>query len=289
MLETNTEENSSALKVETELKRGAMIFAARDLLRAHPDGLTPKRLVRSLMRLKNTPDPIAEKLAAGLLGGLPEFEFTGERWQLACPEPVRLDTVPFVVVDVETTGGRPGYNRLIEVAAFRVIGGRITAGMTRLINPGRPIPLQISYLTGIYDVHVADAPPAEEVMPGFFEFLGDGIFVAHSARFDFGFLNAEAALCGLPFMRNETLCTVKLARRAFPGERSYGLDRMIEKFSIEIDPRERHRGHGDAWAAAKLLILCLERLAPAGITTLDHLLRFTAMPPKQTAAKYNLA
>ncbi len=289
MLETYTDDNPAALKIETDLKRGGMISDARDLLRAHPDGMTPKRLVRALMHLKNTPDHIANKLVADLLRGLTEFEFTGDRWLLACADPVRLDTVPFVVVDVETTGGRPGYNRLIEVAAFRVFGGRIVAAMTRLINPGRPIPLQISYLTGIYDIHVADAPPAEKVMPGFLEFLGDGVFVAHSARFDFGFLNAEAALCRLPPMRNEMLCTVKLARRVFPGERSYGLDRMIEKFSMEIDPRERHRGHGDAWAAAKLLILCLERLAPAGIRTLDDLLRFTAMSPKQAAAKLNLA
>jgi DNA polymerase III epsilon subunit family exonuclease len=272
----------------TKSNRGNLVADARDMLRAHPEGLTSKKIARKLLHLKSAPDKLADALIKELLGGREEFECDGVHWRLAARNPVDLNDVPFVVVDIETTGGHSETNRVIEVAAFRVYGGRIVAGMTKLINPGRPIPLQISYLTGIYDVHVAEAPAAYEVMPGFLDFLGDSIFVAHSARFDFGFLNSESARCGLPPICNETVCTVKLARRVFPGEVSYGLSRMIERFSIEIDPRERHRGHGDAWATAKLLLLCLDRLRGAGVTTLDELLTVLAMPPKRVANKYGL-
>ena len=273
---------------ELTTTRGGLLADARSLLRAHPGGLTPKKIARKLARLKNTPDAIADKLVLEILGGRAEFERSDGRWLLAAGDPVDLNDVPFVVVDVETTGCRAETCRVIEVAAFRIVGGRVAAAMTTLVNPGRPIPIQISYLTGIYNEHVADAPVAEEVMPGFLDFLGDSVFAAHSARFDHGFLSAEAMRCGLPPICNELLCTVKLARRVFPGERSYGLDRMIERFAIGIDPRERHRGHGDAWAAAKLLLLCLERLRSAGVSTLDGLLSIVAMPPKRAAKKLGM-
>ncbi|MFA6449456.1 MAG: exonuclease domain-containing protein [bacterium] len=263
--------------------RGGMLADTRDMLRAYPEGLTAKRIARKLLHLANAPGPIANVLVSEILGDRPEFEFRENKWHLSPRDAVSLDAAEFVVVDVETTGGRPTNNRVIELAAFRVSAGRISESMTTLINPRQLIPFDITCLTGIRNEHVADAPFAEEVMPGFMNFLGDAVFVAHCARFDFGFLNAEAARCGLPPICNEVVCTVKLARRSFPGENSYGLDRMIERFSIEIDPKERHRGHGDAWAASKLLLLCLDRLREAGSGTLDELLTVVAMPPKRAA------
>jgi DNA polymerase III epsilon subunit family exonuclease len=273
---------------EIETKKSRMIADTRDMLRAHPEGLTPRKIVNKLLHLKNTPDNIANKLIMEILGERDEFEFGGGFWRLAVRNPVGLNDVPFVVVDVETTGCRSDFNRVIEVAAFRVIGGDIVASMATLINPRCSIPPEITYLTGIRDAHVAGAPVAEEVMPGFLEFLGDSVFVAHSAKFDYSFLNAETLRCGLPPIHNELLCTVKLGRRSFPGENSYGLDRMIERFSIAIDPKDRHRAGGDAWATSKLLLLCLERLHGAGITTLDSLLSINAMPPKRVALKLGL-
>lgn len=277
-------------KISTEKKRddSTMIADARELLRCHPAGMSSKKLSVRLLKTKSMPKQLADTLISQFLGDRPEFIFENNRWKLIDNDPVDLNDVPFVVVDVETTGGFAGINRIIEIAAFRITGSKITAGTTSLVNPKCPIPPFISSLTGIRDEHVAEAPFMEEVLPGFFDFLGDSVFVGHSARFDYRFINEEAKLCGMPLMGNEIVCTVKLARRAFPGERSYGLDRMIERFSIDIDPKERHRGHGDAWATAKLLLLCLDKLRNAGIGTLGDLMVFNSMPPKQTASKYNI-
>ena len=104
-----------------------------------------------------------------------------------------IEEAPFVVVDTETTGVRAETDRLIEIAAVKLVGGEVVDRFSSLINPERSIPQRITRLTGISTGMVFDQPPAAEVMPRFLAFLGEGIFVAHNRTFDERFVNAELA------------------------------------------------------------------------------------------------
>ncbi|MDR2108848.1 MAG: hypothetical protein LBP28_05260 [Coriobacteriales bacterium] len=100
----------------------------------------------------------------------------------------------FVVLDVETTGFTPGRDALIEVAAAIICGPRIIRRFSTFVNPGRPIPEQISELTGISDADVSDAPAPEEAIAALIDFAGERRIIAHNASFDQSFVQASAPL-----------------------------------------------------------------------------------------------
>lgn len=158
----------------------------------------------------------------------------------------------YVVVDVETTGGRAAHHRVTEVGAVKVHRGQVVDKFTTLVNPERSIPRNITRLTGISDEMVADAPKFSEIADSFRDFVGKAVFVAHNAPFDHGFIREEFRRLGQNF-RRPTLCTVVAMRRFFPGLPSYGLARLTEHFGIPLD--SHHRALCDAEATAGLLLL----------------------------------
>ncbi|MEM6916801.1 MAG: exonuclease domain-containing protein, partial [Verrucomicrobiota bacterium] len=162
----------------------------------------------------------------------------------------------YVVVDIETTGSKASWNRVTEIGAVRVQDDRILEEWTSLVNPGRRIPKSIVALTGITDEMVAEAPPFEAIADEFREFVGDAVFVAHRASFDYGFLKAEFERLEQHF-RCPTLCTVVTSRRVFPGLRSYGLANLCREFEISLD--SHHRALCDARATAEILIRINQR------------------------------
>ncbi|HYT26999.1 MAG TPA: exonuclease domain-containing protein, partial [Actinomycetota bacterium] len=101
-----------------------------------------------------------------------------------------LIDVEFVVLDLETTGGSHVHDRITEVGAVKVRGGEVTGTFQTLVDPEIPIPPTITALTGISDRMVAAAEPIEVVLPCLLEFLGDAVFVAHNAVFDWRFVQA---------------------------------------------------------------------------------------------------
>ncbi|MDX1547508.1 MAG: DEDD exonuclease domain-containing protein [Rhodothermales bacterium] len=186
---------------------------------------------------------------------------------------MRLDEATFVVVDTETTGTKAGRDRLIEVAAVRVRGGAVVSEFAQLINPQRSVPHRITRLTGISTAMLLGEPPAYRVLPRFLDFLGDGVLVAHNLPFDLRFLNAELDGMGREALGNETLCTLRLARRLLPGLRSKGLTSLIDFYGLKVE--QRHRALGDAAATAQVLIQFLKQVQTEhGAETLADLLRF---------------
>ncbi len=156
----------------------------------------------------------------------------------------------YVVVDIETTGGNPDWNRITEIGAVRVRDGEVVGEWSSLIHPGRSIPKFIVGLTGITDAMVADAPLFEAIADTFRAFVGEAVFVAHRVKFDYGFLRSEFARIGQDF-RCPTLCTVVAMRRYFPGLPSYGLGALCR--SLDIPLESHHRALCDARATAELL------------------------------------
>lgn len=171
----------------------------------------------------------------------------------------------YVVVDIETTGGRSASHRVTEIGAVKVKGNRVTETYQTLLNPERRIPRNITALTGIHDEMVRRAPKFAEVAEDFREFLGEAVFVAHSVNFDYGFLKAEFERLG-ERLRCPTLCTVVSMRKFFPGLKSYSLGNLCREFEITLE--NHHRALDDAKATSELLRMINEKRAQTGYE--DH-------------------
>ena len=162
----------------------------------------------------------------------------------------------YVVVDVETTGGRGSRHRVTEIGAVRVRNGQVEDRFQTLINPQRTIPPGITRLTGITPAMVEDAPYFADIADEFEAFMGDAIFVAHNVEFDYGFIASEFSRIGRSF-RYPKLCTCASMRKLYPGQRSYSLASLCRNFDIPL--KQHHRALCDAEAAAELLLLINER------------------------------
>ena len=184
-----------------------------------------------------------------------------------------LDKATFVVVDVETTGMSAVEDRITEIAMMKVQAGTLVDEFSTLVNPLLTIPAFITSMTGIDNVMVQNAPTAREVVPFVAEFLGDSIFVAHNAAFDWGFVTQTARRERGIELRNPTLCTVKLSSRILPNLPSKSLGPVAEYLNITIP--ERHRASGDAYATALVLVKFLSFVQrKEGLKTTDELLKY---------------
>ena len=162
----------------------------------------------------------------------------------------------YVVVDVETTGGRGENHRVTEIGALKVRNGKIVGRFQTLLNPQRSIPPNITRLTGISPAMVADAPYFVDVADDFDAFMQDAIFVAHNVEFDYGFIAMEFRRLGRAF-HYPRLCTCASMRKLYPGHGSYSLASLCRDFDIPL--RQHHRAMCDAEAAAELLLLINEK------------------------------
>jgi len=163
---------------------------------------------------------------------------------------MQLREAPLAIVDLETTGGHPAHDRITEIAVLEVEGFEVKREWSSLVNPGRSIPGAIQALTGITQEMVEDAPRFEQLAGDLHARLSGRVFVAHNARFDYGFLRHEFERAGMSF-RAKTLCTVKLSRRLYRGASGHSLDALIARHGIRCDAR--HRALGDAEAAWQFL------------------------------------
>ncbi len=182
-----------------------------------------------------------------------------------------LASIEFVVVDVETTGWLPEEASITEIGAVRVSDGQPAAEFSALINPGGPIPADITALTGITDAMVSLAPPIAAVLPGFLAFARGCVLTAHNAPFDIGFLTAACGRCRIPWPAFPVLDTAALARSVL-GETEVPdckLATLADFFCARTRPC--HRALADAKATADVLRGLLGRLAPAGVRTLAEM------------------
>ena len=161
---------------------------------------------------------------------------------------------PIVMIDFETTGLSPDMgDRVTEVAALRIAGGRVVERYVTLIDCGVRIPSFITGLTGITQAMVDGAPPVAQVMPRLLDFIGADALSAHNASFDEKFLKAEAGRLGLTPAHRGALCSLKLSRRLFPGLGSYKLGQLSGRLGIRFNSAA-HRAESDAEVAAELLL-----------------------------------
>ncbi|WP_421843683.1 exonuclease domain-containing protein [Marinobacter algicola] len=156
-----------------------------------------------------------------------------------------LGSATFAFLDIETTGGNSSHDRITEIGIRFWRAGAVVGEWQTLVNPETRISPFIESLTGITDDMVADAPVFEDIAEVLEKQLKDTIFVAHNARFDYGFIKAEFRRLGLLFSA-KVLCTVKLSRKLYPGFRRHNMDALIERHNLE--QVQRHRALGDVSA-----------------------------------------
>lgn len=178
------------------------------------------------------------------------------------------DCPPEVVVfDLETTGLSAKNDAIIEIGAIKIRGGELCQQeiFHTLLHPTRvdgssiSIPARASAVHGISDQMVKNAPSIAEVLPKFLSFVGDGVVVAHNARFDCGFMRVAAQRQDLVWAPKE-LCTMKLSRLAFPTERSHKLDLLAQRLGLQFGHGGRHRSMGDVLVTAQAYLRLLEIL-----------------------------
>ncbi len=237
-------------------------------------------LCDAVLGLATTPVAVADRLAVALLGADPRVrQLPDGRWSLVAEargSPL-LEECAFAVVDVETTGMRSGQDdRVTEIAVAVVQGGRREIVFESLVNPMRPIPRMISAVTGITEDMVRDAPVFGDIADQVLCALGGRVFVAHNARFDWAFVNAELRRARDLVLGGSRLCTVRLARRLLRNVASCGLDSLSRHFALENPAR--HRAGGDALVTAHLLARLLGLARDAGARTLQDVTAIESRP-----------
>ncbi|MGF0117077.1 DEDD exonuclease domain-containing protein [Promicromonospora sp. Marseille-Q5078] len=200
-----------------------------------------------------------------------------------------LRDVTFVVVDLETTGGRAADGGITEIGAVKVRGGEVLGELQSLVDPGHPVPAFIARLTGITTAMVATAPALDLVLPSFLEFARDAVLVAHNAPFDVGFLRAACDRLGYDWPGFRVVDTVPLARRVVTRDEApnHKLSTLAALFRARVTPE--HRALADARATVDVLHALLERLAPLGITHLEDLATAADPVPPDVRRKRTLA
>ena len=199
-----------------------------------------------------------------------------------------LERAEYVVFDLETTGTRPGASRIVEIGAVRVAALAPVARFERLVDPGVPIPAVITALTGIAPADVRGRPRIDRVVDEFLRFSTGAVLVAHNARFDVGFMDAELHRLRGGRLAAPVIDTVALARRLL-GDRLPRMDlgTLAERFDTEVRPC--HRALADAEATAEVLVQLLGLAQERGAATIAEVIGLCAPARRRASGRRGLA
>ena len=210
----------------------------------------------------------SKKIGIKPIYGLEAYIFDDENPVMASPPDKSIKDTTFVVVDIETTGLCFDADEIIEIGAVKILNNEIIDKFSSLVKPKRLVPTNIINLTGITNEMLKSAPSIEQILPSFMEFLNDGIFVAHNAEFDSGFIRREASKHGFSF-DNKILDTLALARIVFYKLKNHRLNTLAKELNIKMG--SHHRAVDDANTDALILQELLTRINEAGISNLSQI------------------
>lgn len=180
-----------------------------------------------------------------------------------------LKSLKFCVIDLETTGGNPENEKIIEIGMVRIENRAICEERSFLINPQKEIPDFVQKLTGIRKADVEHSPKIEEVIDEILLFIGDSILVAHNTSFDVPFLNGVLKKLGRPTLDNKVICTNIMTKYMIPDIMSSNLNYMSQIFNIPHS--QAHRAIEDARATGKLLLKYMEIFESKSIRKVNQL------------------
>lgn len=149
----------------------------------------------------------------------------------------------FTVIDIETTGLDPNFDKIIELSAIKVVNGKENSIFTELVNPGYPISSFITNLTGITDEMLEKAETIEKVLPQFLNFIGGDIVLGYNAHFDVNFIYDNTLKHLNTYFNNDIVDIYRFARILIKDSKNHRLETMVNYFSIEHE--RLHRGLED--------------------------------------------
>jgi len=244
----------------------------------------------ALFALTSSPTAIARALLDDVVDGDARLAWrsgglVGLSTQLGLDAP--LDAADFVVFDLETTGLRAGSSRICEIGAQRLRALELGDSFETLVDPGVRLPAEISALTGIHPATLRGAPRAELAVRRFLDFAGDGVLVAHNARFDMAFLDHEVERLTGRRVAAPVVDTVWLARRLLQGRlRRVGLASLAHFLGVPTEPC--HRALPDARATAEILLRLIGLAQERGARTVADLVELSAPRARKLHAKRSL-
>jgi DNA polymerase III epsilon subunit family exonuclease len=245
---------------------------------------------RRLFALKHAPVGLARSLLEDVVAEDTRLVWRGDSVGLSAPPgaDLLLEHATFVVVDLETTGLRPGSSRICEIGAVRVREFELAEEFELLVDPGVPIGPAITALTGLRDAALRGQPHPAIAVRRFLEFAGDAVLVAHNARFDLAFLDRETERLTGARLAGPVVDTVGLARRLLAGRtRRAGLSSLAHFFGT--DARPCHRALPDAQATAEILLQLIGLAQERGARTVADLVDLSAPRVRKIYAKRTLA
>jgi DNA polymerase III epsilon subunit family exonuclease len=245
---------------------------------------------RRLFALRHAPVGMARSLLDDVVGEDARLAWRGDAVGLADPPgaDLPLERATFVVVDLETTGLRPGSSRICEIGAVRVRELELEQEFELLVDPGIPLGPVISGLTGLRDADLRGAPHPAIAVRRFLDFAGDAVLVAHNARFDLAFLDRETERLTGARLAGPVVDTVGLARRLLAGRTPRaGLASLSQFFGTAAQPC--HRALPDAQATAEILVQLIGLAQERGALTVADLVDLAAPRVRKIYAKRSLA
>ena len=168
----------------------------------------------------------------------------------------------FTAFDTETTGLSSKYEKIIEIGAVKFDKSGIIDTYSVLINPEKVISSNITSITGITNQMISDCKTFSEIAPSFLNFINETKLVAHNAKFDIGFVNAELEKTPYNNLRKSqcnAVDTVKVTQKVFPALPCYKLQELAKHFNIKVDAA--HRAYDDARVCMELFVLCMKKAA----------------------------
>jgi DNA polymerase-3 subunit epsilon len=261
-----------------------------DLVEERRGPVPADEAARALFALRSAPTGLARSLLDDVVGGDARLAWRGDLVGLARPPgaDLRLEEATFVVVDLETTGLRPGTSRICELGAVRV--ERLEPGSTHatLVDPGVPLPAAVAALTGLDDRALRLAPSSRAAVEGFLAFAGDAVLVAHNARFDLAFLDREVEVLTGRRIGAPVVDTVGLARRLLAGRGTRAsLSSLAWFFGTPTEPC--HRALPDALATAEIFVRLVGLAQERGARTVADLVELAATRDRRVYGKRSLA
>jgi DNA polymerase-3 subunit epsilon len=245
---------------------------------------------RRLFALRQAPVALARSLLADVVEADARLAWNGDAVGLARPlgADLLLEEASYVVVDLETTGLRPGSSQICEIGAVLVQGFEVVDEFETLVDPRVPLGATISALTGLTDRQLRGAPPASAAVRSFLAFAGDSVLVAHNARFDLAFLDRETERLTGSRLAAPVVDTVALARRLLAGRvPRASLAQLSYFFGTSVQPC--HRALPDAQATAEVLLALIGLAQERGARTVAELVALAATRTRRVWDKRELA
>ncbi len=245
---------------------------------------------RRLFAVRSAPVGLARSLLAEVVDADARLRWRGDAVALSAPLGVDLllEHATYVVVDLETTGLRPGSSQICEIGAVRVAGFDVVDEFETLVDPRMPLGPGVSALTGLSDRQLRGAPAVERAVSAFLAFAGDAVLVAHNARFDLAFLDRETERLTGSRLAAPVLDTVSLARRLLAGRvPRASLAQLSYFFGTSVRPC--HRALPDARATAEVLLALLGLAQERGARTVAEVVEIGATRTRRAHGKRHLA